>query len=86
MDESLVRLAKAANWGSRRVLRLAAELEAQYTAAKGQTLVNSTPKPKIPLEVRQAIQRNNQLDMQLYAYGLRLFMRRSVGQLGVSLQ
>jgi hypothetical protein len=79
MDESLVRLAKAANWGSRRVLRLAAELEAQYTAAKGQTLVNSTPKPKIPLEVRQAIERNNQLDMQLYAYGLRLFMRRSVG-------
>ncbi|KAL4853494.1 hypothetical protein ACK3TF_005517 [Chlorella vulgaris] len=77
MDESLVRLAKAANWGSRRVLRLAAELEAQYTAAKGQTLVNSTPKPKIPLEVRQAIERNNQLDMQLYAHGLRLFMRRS---------
>jgi hypothetical protein len=78
MDESLVRLARAAGWSSRRVLRLAAEQEAAFTAAKGQERVNSTPKPKVPLEVRQAIEQANQLDMALYGYAVQLFLQRSL--------
>lgn len=74
MDESLVRLAKAGGWASRRVLKLAQDLEAGNTGSK----VNATPKPKIPVEVRLAIERNNREDMRLYEYAVQLFLRRSL--------
>jgi hypothetical protein len=80
MDESLVRLARAGGWGSRRVLRLSTELEAQSAATRGTARVNAAPdKPPVPADARLAIERANQLDMQLYEFALRLFMRRSLG-------
>lgn len=77
MEESLVRLAAAAGWPSERVLRLAAEQEAEYTASQGGKRVNSTPKPKVPMEVRRAIEAANQMDMQLFSFAVQLFLRRS---------
>ncbi|KAI3424320.1 hypothetical protein D9Q98_009873 [Chlorella vulgaris] len=78
MDESLVQLARAAGWSSRRVLRIAAELEAGSSDGR----LNATPKPKVPAEVRQAIAETNDLDMQLYQYAVQLFMQRSMQQAG----
>jgi hypothetical protein len=78
MDESLVQLARAAGWSSRRVLRIAAELEAGSSDGR----LNATPKPKVPAEVRQAIAETNNLDMQLYQYAVQLFMQRSMQQAG----
>lgn len=75
MDESMLRLAKVAGWHGADILQKSRDLEANSTAAKG-VRVNATPKPDVPLEVRQAIEHANSLDMQLYRYGVQLFLRQ----------
>jgi hypothetical protein len=71
MDESLVRLARAGGWSSRRLLSVAAQLQEE---AGGK--VNAGNNPLVPWDVRRVIEQYNELDMQLYEFATQLFMRR----------
>lgn len=71
MDQSLVRLARAGGWASRRVLSTAQQL---LQRAGGR--VNTGEKAVVPVDVRRTIERYNELDMQLYEHAVQLFLRQ----------
>lgn len=76
MDESLVRLGRAAGWPGKLVLATA-KAEEDKSKAEAGVRVRATPKPEVPKAVRDLIAKHNSLDMQLYEYGLQLFQRES---------
>lgn len=76
MDESMLRLALAAGWSGDELMRVSGELEAKSKAELGARINAGPPKPHVPLSVRQAIAEHNSFDMQLYEYGVQLFLRR----------
>lgn len=70
-----MRLSRLAGWPEGRLLAAAKQQEEQSKAAAG-VRVNATPKPQVPLEIRQLIARYNHLDMQLYEHAVRLFLHQ----------
>jgi len=66
IQESLLRLARAAGWVGQEVLQVMQRLEAESNQRDGKR-VNATPRPVLPLppEIRQTIERHNRLDMLL---------------------
>lgn len=77
MEESMLKLAAAAGWSADKLMKMSQDLEAQSKALLGGR-INANPKPGVPLHVRQALAQNNALDMQLYEYGVQLFLRQPV--------
>ncbi|KAL4447484.1 hypothetical protein ABPG75_004703 [Micractinium tetrahymenae] len=75
LEESLMRLSRVAGWREDTLLVAAKKLEEQSKAEAGQR-VNATPKPQVPLEIRQLIAQYNHLDMQLYEHAVRLFLHQ----------
>ena len=47
---------------------------------------NATPRPKVPLSAKRALQAANHLDMQLYEYAVQLFLRRGSQAAATTLQ
>ena len=65
MDDSIQMLGEAAGWPN-------AVLFESFKS----THTNTTPRPKVPLAAKRALQAANHLDMQLYEYAVQLFLRR----------
>ncbi|KAL4423728.1 hypothetical protein ABPG75_001029 [Micractinium tetrahymenae] len=76
LEESLLRLGRAAGWPGELVLSVARAREEKCKAQDGQR-VNATPRPQVPQEVRELIAQQNSLDMQLYEHAVRLFKRQA---------
>lgn len=77
LEESLVRLGRAAGWPGELVTATAKAQEEESRTQAG-VRVNATPKPEVPKAVRDLIAQQNSLDMQLYDYAVRLFQRETV--------
>lgn len=75
LEESLVRLSRLAGWPEDRLIA-AAKKQEEHSKAEAGVRVNATPKPQVPLEIRQLIAKYNHLDMQLYEHAVRLFLHQ----------
>ena len=70
MDESLARLAAAAGWPDTELYAAAAGVEHGSDGKRS----NASPHARVPVAVRQAIEKLNDLDMPVYQHALQLFL------------